>query len=222
MPKPPEKENKLLTWPNWPLKLRTSSSHEEGAEREFAVLTKSTSSAKTAGDGRSHCVRVDGKIASRSPAPSSSIEGRSRPARHGLRRARASRACSNKLGVEARRRGNVEADTLHYHTGNDRRSSPAATCAAASRLVVWAIREGRQCARAVDKRADGRNDAAALRRRRPMGWAARRDHPRPLVARGALPRAGTARQRHCPWARSRAGCGVRHRHRDPVRREASR
>ncbi len=40
MPKPPEKENKLLTWPNWPLKLRTSSSHEEGAERDFAVATQ--------------------------------------------------------------------------------------------------------------------------------------------------------------------------------------
>ena len=40
MPRPPEKENKLLTWPNWPLKLRTSSSHEEGAERDFAVLTQ--------------------------------------------------------------------------------------------------------------------------------------------------------------------------------------
>src|SRR5262249_59778479 len=39
MPKPPEKENKALTWPDWPLKLRTSSSHEEGAERDFAVLT---------------------------------------------------------------------------------------------------------------------------------------------------------------------------------------
>jgi NADPH-dependent glutamate synthase beta subunit-like oxidoreductase len=40
MPKPPEKEDKLLTWPNWPLKLRTSSSHEEGAERDFAVMTQ--------------------------------------------------------------------------------------------------------------------------------------------------------------------------------------
>jgi glutamate synthase (NADPH/NADH) small chain len=40
MPKPPEKEDKLLTWPNWPLKLRKSSSHEEGAERDFAVITQ--------------------------------------------------------------------------------------------------------------------------------------------------------------------------------------
>ena len=70
MPKPPEKENKLLTWPNWPLKLRTSSSHEEGAERDFAVLTT-----KFSGENgkvkKLHCVRVDGKI---KPIPGTEFE----------------------------------------------------------------------------------------------------------------------------------------------------
>src|SRR5207249_12274078 len=60
MPQPPEKENKLLTWPDWPLKLRISSSHEEGVERDFAVGTVSFSgehgSVKTL-----HCARVDRK-----------------------------------------------------------------------------------------------------------------------------------------------------------------
>src|SRR5437763_11817333 len=60
LPQPPAKENKLMTWPDWPLKLRTSSSHEEGAEREFAVLTE-----KFSGNShveRLHCVRVDDKL----------------------------------------------------------------------------------------------------------------------------------------------------------------
>src|SRR5215471_16265235 len=61
LPRPPLAENKLVTWPDWPLKMRTSSSHEEGAERDFAVLTKQFS-----GEGsrvsRLHCVRVDAKI----------------------------------------------------------------------------------------------------------------------------------------------------------------
>ena len=61
MPKPPEKENKLLTWPNWPLKLRTSSSHMEGAERDFSVLTKSFSGEN--GEVKTlHCVKVDGAM----------------------------------------------------------------------------------------------------------------------------------------------------------------
>jgi glutamate synthase (NADPH) small chain len=60
MPKPPEKENKLLTWPNWPLKLRTSSSHMEGAERDFSVMTKSFSGEN--GEVKTlHCVKVDAR-----------------------------------------------------------------------------------------------------------------------------------------------------------------
>ena len=61
MPEPPERENKLLTWPNWPLKMRTSSSHQEGAKREFAVLTQRFSGEQ--GKVKTlHCVHVDGKM----------------------------------------------------------------------------------------------------------------------------------------------------------------
>src|ERR1700754_4371679 len=70
MPMPPEHENKLLTWPDWPLKLRTSSSHEEGAKREFSVLTQ-----KFTGENGSvkklHCVQVDAKF---KPVPGSEFE----------------------------------------------------------------------------------------------------------------------------------------------------
>ncbi len=70
MPRPPDKENKLLTWPEWPLKLRTSSSHEEGAERDFSVMTQKF----TGESGRVkklHCVKVDDKF---KPVPGSEFD----------------------------------------------------------------------------------------------------------------------------------------------------
>ena len=62
MPKPPEKENKGLSWPNWPLKLRTSSSQEEGAEREFSVATQRFEGDENGHVKVLHCVRVDAKL----------------------------------------------------------------------------------------------------------------------------------------------------------------
>src|SRR5262249_10961490 len=70
MPAPPEHENKMLTWPEWPLKLRTSSSHEEGVERDFAVMT-SRFSGENGVVKKLHCVRVDGKI---KPIPGTEFE----------------------------------------------------------------------------------------------------------------------------------------------------
>src|SRR3546814_20443948 len=58
MPKPPERENKTLTWPDWPMKLRTSSSHEEGCERDWAVLTKNAVGSNGRIDAL-ECVRID-------------------------------------------------------------------------------------------------------------------------------------------------------------------
>jgi glutamate synthase (NADPH/NADH) small chain len=147
MPEPPEKENKLLTWPEWPLKLRTSSSHEEGAERDFAVNT-----VKFSGDGggvkKLTCVRVDGKF---SPIPGTEFElkadlvllamGFVSPVHEGL---------LHDLGVALDQHGNVAADTLAYRSSLDR----VFACGDMRRgqsLVVWAIREGRQCAHAIDK-----------------------------------------------------------------------
>jgi glutamate synthase (NADPH/NADH) small chain len=147
MPQPPEHENKLLTWPDWPLKLRISSSHEEGAVREFAMLTQ-----KFSGENgqvkKLQYVHVDTKL---KPVPGSEFEieadlvllamGFVHPLHEGL---------LETLGVELDPRGNVKADTEAYAT-----SIPKVFAAGDMRrgqsLVVWAIREGRQCARAVDK-----------------------------------------------------------------------
>jgi len=147
MPKPPEKENKALVWPLWPLKLRTSSSHEEGAERDFAVMTSEFVGA----NGRVKkikCVRVDEKM---QPIPGSEFDlkadlvllamGFVNPVHEGM---------IEKLGVSLDARKNVAANVMDYRT-----SVPKVYAAGDMRrgqsLVVWAIREGRQAAHAIDK-----------------------------------------------------------------------
>ncbi len=151
MPKPPEKENKLLTWPEWPLKLRTSSSHEEGAERDFAVNT-----VEFTGEGGAvktlRCVRVDGKF---QPIPGTEFDlqadlvllamGFVAPIHEGM---------IHDLGVKLDPRGNVAADTLQYKSSVEK----VFACGDMRRgqsLVVWAIREGRQCAASIDKHLMG-------------------------------------------------------------------
>ncbi len=147
MPQPPEHENKMLTWPNWPLKMRTSSSHLEGAERDFAVATQ-----KFTGENGQvkvlHCARIDDKF---KPIPGTEFEieadlvllamGFVHPLHEGMIKS---------LGVALDARGNVSADMNAYLT-----SVPKVFAAGDMRrgqsLVVWAIREGRQCAHAVDK-----------------------------------------------------------------------
>ena len=147
MPQPPEHENKMLTWPEWPLKLRISSSHEEGVTREFAVLTQKFSG-QSGHVKKLHCVHVDLKF---QPVPGTEFEiesdlvllamGFVHPVHEGLLKA---------LDVALDSRGNVSADTTSYLT-----SVPKVFAAGDIRrgqsLVVWAIREGRQCAHAVDK-----------------------------------------------------------------------
>src|SRR5712672_3281906 len=147
MPQPPEHENKMLTWPLWPLKLRTSSSHEEGVARDFAVLTT-----KFTGDNgqvkKLHCVRVDGKI---KPIPGTELElpadlvllamGFVHPVHEGMLKS---------LGLELDQRGNVKADQLAYQSSNPKVFA-AGDIRRGQSLVVWAIREGRQAAHAVDK-----------------------------------------------------------------------
>jgi glutamate synthase (NADPH) small chain len=147
MPEPPAHENKDLTWPNWPLKLRTSSSHEEGAEREFAVLTTKFEGA----DGhvqKLHCARADEKF---KPVAGTEFEikadlvllamGFVSPVHEGL---------ISKLGVKLDARGNVEANTLKYQT-SVAKVFAAGDMRRGQSLVVWAIREGRQAARSVDE-----------------------------------------------------------------------
>jgi glutamate synthase (NADPH/NADH) small chain len=150
MPKPPEKEDKALTWPDWPMKLRTSSSHQEGVERDWAVLAK-----RVLGDGEKvtglECVRVEwvgGQMqemaGSEFTIPADLIllaMGFVGPKKAGL---------LEQAGVDLSARGNVDADTESYAT-----SVPGVFACGDMRrgqsLVVWAIREGRQAARSVDE-----------------------------------------------------------------------
>jgi glutamate synthase (NADPH/NADH) small chain len=155
LPKPPERENKALTWPDWPMKLRTSSSQEEGCEREWAVLTKRAFGE----EGRVaalECVRVewlkgaDGRLVMQEiPGSAFTLKadlvllamGFLGPRQAGM---------VEQAGVELDPRGNVRANTADYRT-----SAPKIFAAGDMRrgqsLVVWAIREGRQCARAIDE-----------------------------------------------------------------------
>ncbi|MFM5917244.1 MAG: glutamate synthase subunit beta [Novosphingobium sp.] len=150
MPRPPEKEDKALTWPNWPLKLRTSSSHEEGVERDWAILAK-----RVAGkDGKVtglDCVRVEWTGGQMQEIAGSEFTlkadliflamGFVGPKKAGL---------LDQAGVELDARGNVFADTFTYRT-SDPQIFACGDMRRGQSLVVWAIREGRQAARAVDE-----------------------------------------------------------------------
>lgn len=150
MPQPPERENKALTWPDWPLKLRTSSSHQEGVARDWAVLAKRVTARDGAVAGL-ECVRVEWRGGRMAELPGSTFTlpadlillamGFTGPKRRGL---------LDRAGVALDARGNVAADIERYAT-----SEPGVFACGDMRrgqsLVVWAIREGRQAARAVDK-----------------------------------------------------------------------
>src|SRR6516165_7362467 len=147
MPQPPVSENKLLTWPDWPLKLRTSSSHEEGVARDFAVMTTKFSGENGA-VRKLRCVRVDEKV---KPISGSEFDldadlvllamGFVHPVHEGM---------IASLGLALDPRGNVKADTVAYQSSNPKVFA-AGDMRRGQSLVVWAIREGRQCAHAVDK-----------------------------------------------------------------------
>jgi glutamate synthase (NADPH) small chain len=147
MPKPPEKENKDLTWPNWPMKMRTSSSQQEGAERDFAVATKSF-------DGKDglvttlKCARAGSDF---KPVPGTEFDlkadlvllamGFVHPVHEGMLKS---------LGVKLDPRGNIEANMANYKSSLEKVFA-AGDSRRGQSLVVWAIREGRQAARAVDE-----------------------------------------------------------------------
>jgi glutamate synthase (NADPH/NADH) small chain len=154
MPEPPEKENKALTWPHWPLKMRTSSSQAEGAERDFAVNTESVGGK----DGRVthiNCCRVDDKF---QKVPGSEFElkadlvllamGFTNPVQEGM---------LAELGVAVDGRKNVQANMQDYATDKDKVFA-AGDMRRGQSLVVWAIREGRQAAHSIDKHLMGETD----------------------------------------------------------------
>ena len=142
LPRPPEQENKPLIWPDWPLKLRTSSSQEEGVDRDFSVLTE-----KFTGDddGRVkllHCVRVDDKM---KPIAGSEFDaqGRPRAPRHGLPRPGAGRHDQARSASTSTSAAMCSPTPSSYQTSLDK----VFACGDMRRgqsLVVWAIREGRQ------------------------------------------------------------------------------
>jgi glutamate synthase (NADPH) small chain len=147
MPRPPDRENKALVWPDWPLKFRTSSSQQEGAERDFSVVTKSFSG-ENGEVKKLHCVKVDAKM---QPIPGTEFElkadlvllamGFLGPVQDGMLAS---------LGLKLDARGNVEANMLNYKSSIPKIFS-AGDMRRGQSLVVWAIREGRQAARAVDE-----------------------------------------------------------------------
>ena len=162
LPEPPAHENKELTWPNWPLKLRTSSSHQEGAERDWSVTTKYF----TEKDGKltgMMCARLEWEEGADGRLQMKEVEGSEfeiktelvllalgfvQPVHQGM---------LETLGVDFDGRGNVQADTERYQTSRSKIFA-AGDMRRGQSLVVWAIREGRQCARAVDEYLMGTSD----------------------------------------------------------------
>ena len=165
LPKPPEKENKGLTWPDWPNKLRTSSSQSEGAERDWSVATKSIEGK----DGKVtaiNCVRVEWAKDEQGRWQMSEVDGSEfqikadmmllamgfmHPVKAGM---------LEELGLELDPRGNVLGSTdgdKAYCTSVDKVFA-AGDMRRGQSLVVWAIREGRQCARSIDEFLMGSSD----------------------------------------------------------------
>ena len=165
MPQPPDQENKPMTWPYWPLKLRTSSSHEEGAERDFAVATKEFKGR----DGKVEYLTAchvewvkDPKgamVMQEVPGTEFTIPaqlvllamGYVHPVHEGL---------IDQLGVAKDARGNVKAPTdgAGAYATSVSKVFTAGDMRRGQSLVVWAIREGRQCAREVDAFLMGGSD----------------------------------------------------------------
>ncbi|WP_159980036.1 MULTISPECIES: glutamate synthase subunit beta [unclassified Novosphingobium] len=149
MPKPPVMEDKAMSWPFWPLKLRTSSSHEEGAERDWSILTKRVVGSNDVTG--LECVRVEWAGGKMTEVPGSEFTlqadliflamGFTGPRKTGM---------IDQSGVELDPRGNVKANMLKYQT-SDEQIFACGDMRRGQSLVVWAIREGRQCARSVDE-----------------------------------------------------------------------
>jgi glutamate synthase (NADPH/NADH) small chain len=152
MPQPPESENKPMVWPYWPIKLRTSSSHEEGCERDFAVTTK-----RLEGKGgkveKLIAARVEWKDGKMQEVPDSEFEVKADLVLLAMGFVSPVQQVLDAFGVEKDARGNARATTDGegcYKTSADKVFA-AGDMRRGQSLVVWAIREGRQCARAVDE-----------------------------------------------------------------------
>ncbi|HZW26802.1 MAG TPA: glutamate synthase subunit beta [Gallionella sp.] len=149
MPRPPEQEDKSVVWPNWPMKLRTSSSHDEGCVRDWAIATKEFVGEK--GVLKSiKAVRVEWKDGKMHEIAGSEFELKADFAFLAMGFTNPLAQVLDAFGVEKDARGNVKADTHNYRTNVDKVFA-AGDMRRGQSLVVWAIREGRQCARSVDE-----------------------------------------------------------------------
>jgi len=151
LPQPPEEENKPLVWPYWPIKLRTSSSHEEGCERDWAVATKRLEG-KNGKVEKLIAVRVEWKDGKMQEVPGSEFEMKADLVLLAMGFTQPAATVLEAFGVAKDARGNARAATegdRSYYTSVDKVFA-AGDMRRGQSLVVWAIREGRQCARSVD------------------------------------------------------------------------
>ena len=162
--KPPEKENKLLTWPNWPLKLRTSSSHEEGVSRNWSVSTKLFEGYKN----KVSSLRL--KKVKWEKNKNGQLELKDLNGSHSEIDIKADLVLLamgflhpkkdkliEKLGLDLDDRGNVKANDFDYKT-NQKKIFVSGDMRRGQSLVVWAIREGRQVAHSVDRFLMGKSN----------------------------------------------------------------
>lgn len=155
LPQPPDNENKQLTWPNWPMKLRTSTSHQEGCDRQWSILTKSFEGNANGEVTKLVCVEVEWKKSEDGSMKMFELEdteftieadlvllamGFTHPIHDGL---------LNDLNLKLDRKGNVKADDINFKSSFDK-FFVAGDCRRGQSLVVWAISEGRKCAERID------------------------------------------------------------------------
>ena len=156
LPRPPEQEDRPLTWPYWPIKLRTSSSHEEGCEREFAIATKAFvgGTGKDKGKVRAlRTVRLQWQGGKMTEVPGSEQEHEADLVLLAMGFVAPAATLLDAFGVDKDARGNAKAATesaAAYQT-NVPKVFAAGDMRRGQSLVVWAIREGRQAARAIDE-----------------------------------------------------------------------
>ncbi len=149
MPRPPEKENKEMVWPNWPLKMRTSSSHEEGANRDWSITTKEF----IGENGKLVALKgtkVEWKEGKMQEVPGTEFVIKADLVLLAMGFVSPVQKLLEAFGVEKDQRGNAKANTENYATSSAKVFA-AGDIRRGQSLVVWAIREGRQAARAVDE-----------------------------------------------------------------------
>jgi glutamate synthase (NADPH/NADH) small chain len=159
LPQPPEQENKPLVWPYWPTKLRTSSSHEEGCDRDWSVATKRFEG-KNGKVEKLVAARLEWKDGKMSEVPNSEFEMKADLVLLAMGFVSPAAQVLSAFGVEKDPRGNAKATTdgEGCYATNVPKVFAAGDMRRGQSLVVWAIREGRQAARAVDEFLMGASD----------------------------------------------------------------